>query len=186
MEHGSFWYSVTINSANGVVPRARRFSLSVLQARAAQEAAALTSSACTASLTPTHSRLWQKAASPPQQMKPSLARQQLFLFLHKQTRLPFHQHLKFACQGFFKCYSSQGVQGTGDYSRYCFLFKMVHYLNKQRANQLEILPFQCLSSILFAYFQQVYFTDKYQISFTHNNNNGALKGQTGRCRNFFS
>ena len=51
---------------------------------------------------------------------------------------------------FFLCSSSKRVQGTGNYSR-CFLNGL--YFNKQRANQLEIISFTCLSSILcLAYF----------------------------------
>lgn len=65
---------------------------------------------------------------------------------------------------------------------------MVHYLNKQRANQLEIFPPPSVYQVycLLIFVQQVYFTDKYQVSFTYRPSKDAtitehlFKGQTGK------
>lgn len=179
MENGSFWYQDTINLTNNgqfqkckdffpfkccehVLPT-KRMRLQPLRAWCLQpstrdqpmsELCHLKYVAFTLPGSPLLSvSLVESSQSPLREMKPSLVRQSLFLFLCKLETLPF---LSLAPQsllaGFFFFFTLflQRVQGTGDYSRY-FLNGFFTSMGKEQANW-RFFPSSVYQFYCFTYF----------------------------------
>lgn len=179
MENGSFWYQDTINLTNNgqfqkckdffpfkccehVLPT-KRMRLQPLRAWCLQpstrdqpmsELCHLKYVAFTLPGSPLLSvSLVESSQSPLREMKPSLVRQSLFLFLCKLETLPF---LSLAPQsllaGFFFFFYAIPPKSSRHWGLQQIFSKWFFHFNGQRASQLEIFSFKCLSILLFYLF----------------------------------